>query len=98
METFRYLWKNLDHLRGRFVFAFVSGMAGGICGFYIPYFLAKFSAAGLTTENLWRVLWFLGLCWIGILVTSWVIRTYGEVTGVHFKNHLKSKFFKQLEA
>lgn len=98
MNAFTFVWRNLDHFRKRFIIAFISGIASGTAGFFIPYLLADVTKVALAPTQLQGTILLLCGLWLGILTFSWVIRNFGEPVSVEFRLYLKIKYFRRLEA
>lgn len=97
MGSLKFIYKNLDHFKARFVFVFVAGMLDGFAIFFIPVLLAEFTKQELTFSNFQKLLYSIVLLYAASLLFQWIIRRYGEALSLQFGNHIRLKYFKMLE-
>jgi len=92
-----FILKNLDHFRRRFWAVGLAGFLDGVAGFVVPVLLAEFTRGALTKDRLIHLIPLIGIVYAFGLLTSWIIRKYGEALSAQFQNHIRLKYFKILE-
>lgn len=97
MDVLKFIYKNLDHFRTRFVIIFLIGILDGLATFFIPVALSEFTKSELSAPdflNLIRLVVFFYLASLGL---QWIIRKWGEALCHQFGNYIRLKYFKRLE-
>lgn len=97
MGALKFIWKNLEHFKSRFIIVFIAGILDGFVIFFIPVLLAEFTKQKLSFYNFQNLFGLIFLCYASSLVFQWVIRRYGESLCLQFGNHIRLKYFKVLE-
>ncbi|MCK5459638.1 ABC transporter ATP-binding protein [Candidatus Parcubacteria bacterium] len=97
MYALKFIYKNLDHFRKKFILIFFVGIIDGAALFFIPVVLAKFAEGELNIINFKEFFSYV-ICFYAIsLLTQFIIRKYGESLCDQFANYFKLKCFKKLE-
>lgn len=97
MSVIKFILKNLDEYKQRFWLSLAAGFIESFASISIPLLLAASTVSGLSHKAfLALAMWLL----VSIAVTlgsSWYIRRYGESVAFQFPNHLRLKYFRELE-
>ncbi len=97
LNVLKFILKNLDQYRSRFWLVFFVGLLDGAGVFFIPILLAEFTKKGFNKSQFSHLLPYLVGIYLFTLLTSWIIRRYGESLAHQFENYLRYKYFKMLE-
>lgn len=97
MQVIRFIYKNLDQYKRRFWWAMIAGFIYSAASIAIPLFLAAFTTTGLSSSQFPVLVGWLIVAVIVSLVSAWYLRRYGEALAFSFPNHLRLKYFRQLE-
>ncbi len=93
MYALRFIYKNLDRYKSRFLSIFAVGLIDGALVFLIPVLLSEFTKGDLTKTNFAWLIALIVACYAASLVLQWVIRKWGESLGRQFGNHIRQKYF-----
>src|SRR6266496_401800 len=97
MSVVHFILKNLDEYRQRFWLALTAGFVNSFASVSIPLLLAEFTASGLHSNEFPVLVSWLLVAVLVSLASSWYLRRYGEGVAFRFPNHLRLKYFRQLE-
>ncbi|MCI5066537.1 ABC transporter ATP-binding protein/permease [bacterium] len=97
MQTLWFIFRHLDQFRLPFFGNLLVAFLDGLVVFLIPVLLSEFTKGDLSVESFWRLLPFLVGCFLASLVLQWIIRRSGEALARQFGNHLRLKYFQQIE-
>lgn len=97
MRVLKFIYKNLDHFKTRFLLVFIVGIFNGLATFFIPVLLSEFTRKEFTLFNFQRLIFYILIFYLLSLFFDWVIRKYGESLGPQYSNHIRVKYFKALE-
>lgn len=97
MEVLKFIYKNLDRFKAKFVFVFLTGILDGLATFFIPVALAEFTKSEFTPSDFSNLIRFILAFYLSSLILQWVIRKWGEALGPQFGNYIRLKYFKALE-
>lgn len=97
MEVLKFIYKNLDHFKTKFVFVFLTGISDGLAIFFIPVALAEFTKSEFTRSDFSSLIRFIIIFYLASLILQWIIRKWGEALGPQFGNYIRLKYFKALE-
>lgn len=97
MSALKFIYKNLDQFKTRFLLVFLIGIFDGLATFFIPVLLAEFTKHEFTASSFQKLIYLLIAFYLLSLFLQWVIRKYGEALGPQFGNYIRLKYFKALE-
>lgn len=97
MSVVYFILRNLDEYEQRFWLALTAGFINSFASVSIPLFLAEFTTTGLHSNDFPMLVSWLLVAILTSLASSWCIRRYGEGVAFRFPNHLRLKYFRQLE-
>ncbi len=97
MQVLKFVFRNLDHFRARFLGLICLGFIHGITYFLIPTALAEFTKHPITTQSATQLIAIVAGLYIFDLCNSWVIRNHGEALIFQFSNYIREKLFKRYE-
>jgi ABC-type bacteriocin/lantibiotic exporter with double-glycine peptidase domain len=97
MTVLQFIWRNLDHYRWPFLGIALVQFIIGALGFLIPITLAEFTKQDITSHQLTTLLAIITGLYLAGLGFQWLGRYYGEGLAFQFGNHIRTKYFRQLE-
>lgn len=97
MLVIAFILKNLDQYARRFWLSFIAGFINSCASIAIPLLLAEFTTSGLQSHEFPVLVASLVAAVVVSLMCSWYLRRYGEALAFTFANHLRLKYFRQLE-
>lgn len=97
MYALKFIYKNLDHFRKRFILIFCVGIIDGVARFLVPVVLAEFTKSEIGLENFKKISFLIIFLFLLSLFLQWMIRKFGETLAMQFKHYIKLKYFKKLE-
>ncbi len=96
MSTLKFILKNIDHFRLRFIGTLIAGIIAGVAGFLIPATLAEFTKQPLTSENVIRLIIIIISLYLFSLIMAYIVRGKGEAFAFQYANHIRGKYFHRL--
>ncbi len=96
MGVVRFIIRNLDHFKSRFILIFITGILDGAVVFLIPVVLTGFTKGTLIGSDLAQPISLIILLYIVSLAIQWATRKWGESLGSQFGDYMRSKYFKSL--
>lgn len=97
MGVLKFVYKNLDRFKTRFVLVFLAGILDGLATFFVPVVLAEFTKSSFTPNDFQNLIRLVIVFYLASLFLQWVIRKWGEALGPQFGNYIRLKYFKALE-
>lgn len=97
MLIFAYIIKNLGPFKRRFWLALSASVVYSFSVLAIPLLLAEFTRTNLTSDRLHQLIIGITGAVLATLSSAWVIRRFGELVWQQFPNHLRAKYFNELE-
>lgn len=97
MSILKFILKNLDEYKQKFWLSLAAGFIQSFASVSIPLLLAAFTTSGLSHEAFLSLIAWLLVAIAVSLGSSWYIRRYGEGIALRFPNHLRLKYFRELE-
>ncbi|MCK4744788.1 ABC transporter ATP-binding protein [Candidatus Parcubacteria bacterium] len=97
MYALKFIYKNLDHFRKKFILIFFVGIIDGAAKFLVPVVLAEFTKSEFGLENLKKISFLIIFLYLFSLALQWLIRRFGEAMILQFIDYIRLKYFKKLE-
>ncbi|MEK9130195.1 MAG: ABC transporter ATP-binding protein [Patescibacteria group bacterium] len=97
MGVLKFIYKNLNQFKTRFVLVFFAGIFDGLTTFFIPVVLAEFTKSSFTSNDFQNLISLVIVFYLASLFLQWIIRRWGEAIGPQFGNYIRLKYFKALE-
>ncbi len=97
MGVLKFIYKNLDHFKTRFIFVFLAGILDGLATFFIPVALAEFTKSSFAPNDFQNLIRLVTIFYLASLFLQWIIRKWGEALSLQFGNYIRLKYFKALE-
>lgn len=97
MGVFKFLFRNLDHFRGRFFGILAASIVAGVSAFLIPVALSEFTQGTLAFDRVRLLIMTVVGLYIVHLVFQWVVRWFGEALASQFANYLRGKYFRRIQ-
>lgn len=97
MSVLRFILRNLGEYKQKFWRSLAAGFIQSFASVSIPLLLAAFTTSGLSQQALLTLVLCLLVATLVSLSSSWYLRRYGEGLAFRFPNHLRLKYFRELE-
>lgn len=97
MDALKFIYKNLDQFKVRFIFVFLAGVFDGLVTFFVPVELSEFTKSSFTQNDFQNLIRLVIVFYLVSLFLQWVIRKWGEALGPQLGNYIRLKYFKALE-
>ncbi|OGH60211.1 MAG: hypothetical protein A2725_04580 [Candidatus Magasanikbacteria bacterium RIFCSPHIGHO2_01_FULL_33_34] len=97
MSVLKFIYKNLDKFKIKFIFVFFAGIFDGFVTFFVPVLLAEFTKSSFISSDFQNLIYLVSIFYLSSLFFQWVIRKWGEAIALQFGNYIRLKYFKALE-
>lgn len=74
MKVLKFIYKNLDRFKTKFVFVFLIGILDGLATFFIPVALAEFTKNQFASSDFSSLIRFIITFYLASLISQWVIK------------------------